>query len=251
MTSMVQYGSFDLEDVDGIDEELAKGGGSYIKLAVGKNVVRFIPPLPGTKGFLMVHEHQLNLPNGDYVSFACPRLMAKKRCMICRKADKLKTTGNPADYDKAKEIFARKRIYSNVIDRRDEETGPKVFAFGIKIWTQLKVLRQDEDVGGDFTDPKEGFDIIINRTGTGKNDTEYAVIPARTSPLGDEEWIKEQGSLARFAAILSEEEMRKRLGGRDKKDDGGGKQRRAEEPPAETVMDADFEEVGDDDIPFA
>ncbi len=251
MSSMVKYGSFDLEDVEGIDEDMAKGGGSYIKLGVGRNVVRFIPALPGTKAFLMVHEHQINLPNGDYVSFACPRLMDKKQCMVCRKADKLKTTGNPADYDKAKSLFPRRRIYANVIDRRDEETGPKVFAFGKKVWEQLKVLRSDEDVGGDFTHPEEGFDVIINRVGTGMTDTEYTVIPGRTSPLGDLEWIDQQGSLARFAAILSEEEMRKRLGGKDKKE-GGGKQRAAEEPKTETVMDADFEEVGgEDDIPFA
>lgn len=245
-TSLQQYGSFDLEDVDDIDEEMSKGSGAYIKLKVGKNVVRFLPPLSGHKAVTLVWEHQLNLPDGSFVNFACPRLMAKRMCIVCRKADALKTTGNPADFDRAKDLFARRRIYANVIDRADPEAGPKVFAFGKKIWEQIKGLRTDEDVGGDFTHPEEGFDIIVNRTGSTKNDTSYNVIPGRTSELGNLEWIGAQQPVERFAQVLSEEKIRERLGG--KADAGGGQKQAADQ--GGTVVDASFEAADDDEPPF-
>ncbi len=159
---MVKYGSFDMEDADDIDNEMSKSfSAEWMKIKVGKNVVRFLPPPLGSKALRMVWEHQLNLPNGDFRNFACSRLMAEKACMICRKADQLKATGNPADFDRAKGLFPRKRIYANVIDRSEPEIGPKILAFGVKIWDQLKEIREDEDFGGDFTNPETGFDIVI------------------------------------------------------------------------------------------
>lgn len=245
-TSLQRYGSFDLEDVDVIDGEMDRGSSAFVKLKVGKNVVRFLPPLSGHKAVRLVWEHQINLPDGSFVNFACPRLMAKTGCIACKKADALKITGNPADLDRAKELFARRRIYANVIDRSDPDAGPKVFAFGKKIWEQLKALRTDEDVGGDFTSPDEGFDIIVNRTGTTKNDTTYNVIPGRTSALGNTEWIDAQQPVDRFAQVLTEAQIREKLGG--KADAGGGQQQSV--PQGSTVVDASFEEAGEDDTPF-
>lgn len=256
---MVKYGSYELESLDSEEEELSRGGsGDFMKLKVGRNKVRFLPPLPGQRSPMrVVWEHHINLPTGEFRNFACPRVMAKKQCIICRKADKLKTTGNPADFERAKKLFPKVRVYSNVIDRADEEYGPKILAFGKKIKEQLDEIRKDEDVGGDFTNPDEGFDIVINRKGT-QLDTKYNVLPSKTSNLGDMDWIEQQHGLDRFAAILSEKQIREKLSAEDS---GGGKSGydgasdAKDKGNSSTVVDADFEEVkkdeeDDDDLPF-
>ena len=65
-----------------------------------------------------------------------------------------------------------------------------------KRWKQIHEglvgIRTDEDAGGDFTHPAEGFDIIIERTGKAL-DTSYKVLPSRrSSELGNDEWIAAQ-----------------------------------------------------------
>lgn len=245
-TNMVKYGSFDLDDADEIDVEMNKSFSGYFKLAVGKNVVRFLPaPAPDLKAFIMVWEHQLNLPNGDFVNFACPRLMGKKRCILCQRADQLKNSGNPADYDRAKDLFTKRRIYANIIDRRDQEGGPKTFAFGKMIWDDLKIVREDV---GDYTHPEDGFDIIIRRTGTSKNNTEYKCTAGDACFLGDMEWIGQQGNLLRFTRILSEAEIREKLGGVG--EERGGRDNRRERPKRSTVVDSSFDVADlDEDLP--
>ena len=246
--ALQKYTGFELDDADALDEEMSKSvSGDWMKLKVGKNRVRFLPGLPGEKPLKLVWEHQLNFEDGKFINFACPRMMAKKPCGTCRKADHLKTTGNPADLDRAKEMFAKRRIYANIIDRSDTESGPKTFAFGKKIWEQLKLIRDDEDFGGDFTHPVTGFDVVIQRKGTTKNNTEYLCKATRQSQLGNDEWLEQVQSLKGHAQILTPEQIKEKLG-MDDSDRGKGA---AKPDSSSTVVDATFEEVVDDeDLPF-
>ncbi len=247
---MVKYGSYDLGEAEREEEEMGKGDKSYMKLGVGDNRARFLPPPPGVKSpFRIVHEHGINLPDGNFVSFACPRRMAKKACIVCTKADQLKGSGNPADYDRAKELFPRKRVYANVVDRNDEGAGVKLLAFGKTIHDDLVSIRKDQDFGGDFTHPETGFDIKIMRKGTTRKDTEYKCKPTRQSPLGNMDWLDQQHDLSVFARVLTEEQIRERLGAT--KGGGEGQSQSKPEPEPATVVDSTFEEVGDEDgLPF-
>lgn len=243
MTQELQkYGGFLLDDAEALDAEMGKGGSAdWMKIRVGKNVVRFLPAPVGRKPFVLVKEHQLNI-NNTFINFACPKQMGKKPCPVCKKIDQMKSTGNPADFERAKEWFPRKRIYSYCIDRNEPEVGPKLYAFGRKIWEQLKELREDEDFGGDFTHPESGFDVVVKRKGTTKNDTAYSCRATRQSALGNDAWLPMVGDLTRFAKILSEEEILEKLGGQaaDDADDGD----------SGAVVDSSFEEVGDSKVPF-
>lgn len=245
--ALQKYSGFELDDAEELDEEMAKGSSNtdWMKLKVGKNIVRFLPALSGEKPFRMVREHQLNI-NSKFINFACPKAMAKKPCPVCTKADELKRSGNPADHERAKDWFPRKRIYSYVIDRAEPDVGPKVFAFGKKIWDQVKEIREDEDFGGDFTDPEGGFDIVIKRKGTTKNDTDYRAKATRQSPLGNGAWLEQIQSLNRFGKILTEQEIIEKLGGSSDSGGGGG----GTKSGGGTVVDASFDDVDDDDSPF-
>lgn len=211
--TMQKWGSYDVEAAKEEQEQVGKGAGGFFKFEQGNNRVRFLPPPAGKRTpFVLVQQHFVQLPGmAAAASFNCPRAMASERCPVCDKADKLKASGNPVDFEEAKKLYPKLRVFANVIDRKHPEQGPQVIAYGKMVHEKLVKLRTDEDAGGDFTHPLEGFDIIIEKNGDGMN-TKYEVRPARQStPLGDLEWIDMQQDLARFAAVPSAEELAEKL----------------------------------------
>lgn len=222
----LKYGSFDTETALEEKEELdASGGAEMFKLAVGRNVLRILPPPVGQRSpFKTVYQHFIELP-GNKKSFICARLEAKKPCAICKKIDELKASPSKADREAGDDMFARRRVFVNVIDRKNHDKGPMVMAVGKQVHEQLLALR-DEETGGDYCHPEEGFDVIIERTGTGKNDTKYKVFLSRkSSPLaGDkddpdyekmQEWIDTQNDLQKFARLPDQAEVAGLLSGGD------------------------------------
>lgn len=269
-TNLQKYGDFPVEEAE---KELAivereSTGGAYMKLQVGRNVVRILPnKTPGKMPFVRVKEHYIKVPGNDRaVVFACPTAMAKKRCPACEKADRLRQSGNPVDRDAAYELSAKMRIYANVIDRNEPESGPKILAFGKTIYERLMTLRKDEDAGGNYTDPVNGFDIIITRKGTGM-DTSYEVDAHRkltqlsANAMQAAEWIENQHDLEGRAAVRSYEELIKSLRGESAGGERGGSGLKGNyTPPAgkgaakARTADDDMADAGtgvdDDDVSF-
>lgn len=274
MTNLVKFGGYDIEAARSEQEALAsEGSADFMKLNVGRNVVRFLPPPPGKRSpFVVTHQHYVEIPGTtSKVVFNCPRMSKPaKPCPVCARAEKLRANGNPVDRDRAYDLFPRRRVFANVIDRSCPEKGPLVLSFGKKIHEALIALRTDEDAGGDFTHPITGFDLVIERKGTGKTDTEYKVMPARgnsklaPSEAQMQEWIDSQADLGRYAIIHTPEEIKamihkaaaeaQGLGGKAPALEGSGKAKAAPAQSIEAdVFDAQFKEVEDegDDIPWA
>lgn len=274
-TNLQKWGTYTEDAATEEQEVLAKEGSGtdYLKLEPGKNVVRIMPPAAGrTSPFQIVYQHYIELPDGKKWSFTCPRLMAKKRCPACQMSDQLRKTGNPADAEQARSLQAKRRVFANAIDRKDEDAGPKVLAFGKTIHEALVKLRRDEDVGGDYTHPTDGFDVVIDREGTGQFDTKYSVNMARKSrPLTEdpdemEAWRVGMHDLNRFALVPTEEEIMARLRGEDpparKQLTSGTQQRRTsgkqsgksasrarpQRMAQDEAFDADYEIVDDDEF---
>lgn len=220
MTSaLVNYGSYDLDAANEEHDDLSRaGGGQFMKLEVGRNVVRLLPPPVGRRSpFVTTYQHFLDIPGRDGpVVFNCPRMMERRPCPACAKGDRLRATGNQKDAEAARDFWASRRVFANVIDRSDEDAGPKVLGFGKTVHEALVAIRRDEDAGGDFTHPIDGFDIIIERVGTGKMDTRYKVFPARrSSSIGDkaEEWIAVQPDLRALARVPTLDEIKAQVRG--------------------------------------
>lgn len=217
------YGSYTPEAAEREKEELEKVfGAKVIKMKVGRNVVRILPP-KGDRDtpFEMIWTHFVNVGDRTEV-FACPRRMAKKPCPICSKAEQMKTSGDEAMFKKAGELFARRQWYANAIDRKNPSEGVQLVAAGKEIMDQINMIRRNlaEDENIDFTDPYEGIDLVIERTGTKKDDTEYkvAVRGLRTTALGEgdeqmQEWIDKMIDLEAKAVPPSSEEILDRLRG--------------------------------------
>lgn len=231
--SLAKWGSYD-EDAAAEEQEVldAEGGGAdFMKLKVGRNVVRILPPKLGIKSpFRVTYQHYIELPGQEHpVVFVCPRVAAKEFCPACDIAKKLRNSGNKADEKRGKGMLPKRRVFCNAIKREEAEKGVQVLAFGKLIHEELVGIRRDPAAGGDFTHPTQGFDIVIKREGTGKFDTEYTVSAAREdTPIldGDEADIvgilESMYDLEDFAKVLEAEEIEAKLRGEEYKPDKGG-----------------------------
>ncbi len=215
---VLKYEDYDVDVAQGELDESEQGGANFMKIKAGRNILRILPPPPGQRSpFRVTYQHYLNMP-GKTQSVICARLEAKQPCRVCQKVDELRASQSKADQDAASDLFARRRVFANVIDRNDEEHGPKIYAFGKTVHEQLLALRTDTRGGGNYAHPIEGFDIIIERKGTGKNDTEYTVRGDRNlSPLGPaddvmQEWIDTQHNLNLLAKLPEETKVAGFLG---------------------------------------
>lgn len=207
MSNIQTWGTFEEEALQQDDALAGRGGSSILKIGVGRNVLRFLPPMLGERTiFAIAHQHYVKLPGlADPVSFNCPHLHGVGVCPVCRKVDELRATGNAADYEMAGELRAKLRVFANVIDRAHPDLGPQTVAFGKGVYEALSAIRKDRDAGGDFTHPLTGFDIVITRKGSGKNDTEYDVKTARQSsplhPSGDLTWLENPPNLKQYNRV--------------------------------------------------
>ncbi len=220
MSNLQKYTPFTAEDAASERSELEKlGDSAFLKMKNGKNVLRFLPGRPGQKWATRIQQHFVKLSEEKTVSFACPRMMAKKACPACEWADKLRASGTTADFAAAKGYQTKMRAFANVVDRGNPEAGVQVIGMGKGVYDDLCALAEDTTLGGDFTRPDAlGYDIVIEKSGKGL-DTEYKVFPARAqSGIGEESWLESMHDLSKHAVILPYEEIVKLMTGQ-----GGGR----------------------------
>jgi len=218
MSNLVKHGGWSMENADKEAQELNTA--DYMKLVVGRNIIRVLPPKDPSAGspFVKTSQHFIRMPGlARATVFACPRQLAKRPCPACEKAETLNRSGSSADKARASELWPGLRIFVNVIDRNNPDRGPRVLGIGKGIFEDLLKIRKQSSsefgLGGDFTDPVNGFDIAIERVGTGKEDTRYKILAAKKpTPLNVDaatttRWIEEQADTAQFARVLSPEEI--------------------------------------------
>ncbi len=238
MGNIGNYETYSLEELEGDQQEMSKGSSEFMRLKQGRNVVRVIPKRPGSKMFQIVHQHYVDVQGMDGPAvIVCRRHSAppeaepeEKECPVCDKVNELRRSGNPVDKKLADRIKARKRIYCNVIDRGEPEAGPKVLSFGVTVKEQIDAIFRDPESGGNFSDPLKGFDLVIERKGSGPLDTEYTVRGSRNvTKLGSRDqiaaWVEAQAELSTYAELKTLEEMRDALAGLEVAEDVGSRRR--------------------------
>lgn len=194
----------------------------FLKLPEGKTQLRILPKRKGTKSrtpLIKTFQHYISLPGmAKAVSFNCPQQMARRPCKACRKANDLRATGNPADFEMAKQLGASKRVYSNVIVRSQPQRGPVIWAFGKGIHDDLVALGTTDGWGDYSQVTDEGYDIVIHRTGTGMS-TRYKLTGSRDcTPLSDDVaqvrmWLEMLHDLDRFLFVPTDDQIDQMLGG--------------------------------------
>lgn len=212
-SGLADFEDFDLEELAGHAEKMKHAGSKFLKVGEGKTQLRFLPGRPGQKGIFPWYEHFYTNDAGQQVNHVCPLKSGGLKCAVCERETAMKAKAkNRVDQMKAREYEANGRFHSNVVDRADQEKGVQIYAFGIGVMNDLLKIAQDEAAGGKFWDPVNGFDIVVDRTGKGKNDTKYKILPARnTTPLSKDPelaatWMEERMDLTILKEVPSYED---------------------------------------------
>lgn len=119
-------------------------------------------------------------------------------CPFMEKYQELKNSKDEEDKELAKYLVPRRRYVIGGIIFSDEK-GNKVDYDGKdkavmiprSVYQDIIDLYLDEDEAGDMTDPKNGYDIKIIRSGSGKTDTTYSARACKPTRLDK----KYQGSI--------------------------------------------------------
>lgn len=239
-------------------ERMSRGGGNgdfkFWAPKDGRNVIRILPPKPGSEDFYVEARVHYNV-GPDKKMVTCGKT-ARSTCAVCDFVDALFKSGDKEDEKLAKRMRATSRYYFNVIDRSVEEGQEgygevMVFGSGATIFTDILGIIVDPDYG-DITDPEEGYDIIITKSGKGL-DTEYKTnARPKQTPIGIDGWEEKMIDLSFFAKPKSDEDMEAILEGREvsKKDEDEGESEKPSKPSKQSskpkVDDDDNEELGGD-----
>lgn len=103
-------------------------------------------------------------------------------CPIMEKYQELKSSKNEDDKILAKKLVPGRRYVLAALVYADEkgkeldyDGKPRCVLVPASVYQDIIELYLDEDEAGDMTDPVNGYDIKIDRTGTGQFDTSYSV----------------------------------------------------------------------------
>ena len=104
-------------------------------------------------------------------------------------AKQLRKSSDKEDWQLAKKLDAKMRIFVPVIVRGEEQMGTRLWEFGKEIYQQLLGIAADEDYG-DFTDIQDGRDFTIEGTNdvvAGRSVVKCAVRPKpKQTPITDD-----------------------------------------------------------------
>lgn len=139
-------------------------------------------------------------------------------CPFMEKFQELKNSDDPDDKALASKLVPKRKYLIGVIgykDTKGKEIDPdridKPMMVPRSVYQDIIDLYLDEEDWGDMTDPIEGYDIKVTRTGSGKNDTSYSVSPCQKSKLDKK--YREDVDLEKAIRgnILSYEELEEKL----------------------------------------
>lgn len=127
----------------------------FFKPVAGDQDVRFLPSPDGDP----FKEYFFHYNLGE--AFLCPKRNFSEKCPVCDYAFDLWKEATEESKKQAKELFARQRFFSNVLQRSNEAAGPKPYGYGKETYEQLIETVLDPDYG-DISDPEEGRDFKLN-----------------------------------------------------------------------------------------
>lgn len=175
------------------------------KPVIGRNQIRLMPPAEGLEDYCKEVYTHWQVGNDKSPPFTCqvqtPGLSGG--CPICDEVNRLRATNDPVDQDTANKMRAKREFVANIVDLNDPtfsqedydslvsagreatfdvgDTKIQVFRFGPMIYGQINnvfaALKKD------LTDLTTGRDIVLNRTGKGKENTKYTATALDPTPF--------------------------------------------------------------------
>lgn len=139
-------------------------------------------------------------------------------CPFMEKYNELKSSDEEDDQEWAKKLVPKRKFVLPVVGYKDvkgKEVDPEKIDKGLlvskNVYNDIIDLYLDEDDWGDMTDPINGYDLKLTRSGSGMTDTKYSVSPCPKTKL-EKEYREEVDldSIVR-AQILSYDELEAKL----------------------------------------
>jgi len=243
--------------------------------------IRILPTKDGSTPFVEVKFHEINV-DGKWLKLYDPAQEGKPS-PLNDVHDALASSGEEGDSELAKSYYSRKFFIVKLIDRDNEEDGPKFWRFKNKVKGDgifdkiIPIIRKK----GDITDVtgEEGCDLSLTLALTkANNGKEYsivsAIIPDDKSPLHSDpekikEWVDDDLTWKDVYSIRSNEYLEMVANGEvprwdnDQKKyvststttdeatvDGGTKPETSDEKKEPKIKDPQAEEETADDLPF-
>lgn len=185
------------------------------KPTVGKHSVRIVPSvLDKSNPFREVRVHY-GIGNRTMISLE----NFGEKDPIVEFAKQLRQSSDKENWQLAKKLEAKTRVFAPVIVRGEEEKGVRLWEFGKQVYQELLSIADDPDVG-DYTDPIEGRDITVETTDAASNGTGYnqskVRVRTKTTPLSDDandvkKWLNEQPDAMTIFKKFSYDEMKESL----------------------------------------
>ena len=164
--------------------------------------IRILPTKDGSSPFVEVYFHEVQV-DGKWMKIYDPK-QEGKRSPLNEVYEGLMMTGVEADRELARQYRSRKFYIVKVIDRDNEQDGPKFWRFkhnakGDGVLDKIFPIFRNK---GDVTDISKGRDLILSlaltKAGTGKEYTTInSVIPEDAGPLHEDEkvgqgWVNDE-----------------------------------------------------------
>lgn len=159
------------------------GSGKFWVPREGKNQIRILPPWSeeGVWFFKLPLHYGFQDEDGRARAYPCFREWKNERCPACDAIAELKKVDGGQKV--SERMRARSKYYVNLIDRRVGEDKVYIYGFSGKQLNEILSYDDDEDYG-DIVHPKQGFDFIIEKTGSGLK-TKYQIrIKPKPTPAG-------------------------------------------------------------------
>lgn len=168
----------------------------------GEKRIRILPMKDGSSPFIEVNFHEI-MVDGKWVKLYDPE-QEGKRSPLNELRKELQNTGEDSDKELSKNYRSRKYYIVKVIDRENEQDGPKFWRFkdaykGDGVLDKIFPIFKNK---GDIADPEKGRDIILSLSITkANNGKEYTMIssvipddpsPLHTDPSVAEEWVNDE-----------------------------------------------------------
>lgn len=165
----------------------------------------FIFPKEGTMRVRLVNQGPDKELGLEIIQFYDPKIGGitspatfDEPCPFMEKFKELKASSDEEDQELAKRLTPRRRYLIGGTLYKDEK-GKEIDTDNVckpimiprSIYQDIIDLYLDEDDWGDMTDPKNGYDIKITRSGSGKLDTTYTVTACPKGKNPSSKYIKE------------------------------------------------------------
>lgn len=241
-----------------LKEKMKKG---RFKLGEGETTLRILPNARGADKtpFFEYYTHSDVGPNKRFMRCG-KKIDDSGDCWICDNLiPKLRKSGNKAKVRRAEALEKKAQfvVQIAVLDTDTSKyTGPFLWAVSSGGAKSLaaNVLRVLQSKKRDYVDPKKGYNLTIERTGTGKTDTRYGpLIPDEDSSKVPEKILAKLKTFSELVPGYSEEEQKAAYFGREeeepdeKEEDEGTEKDEGDEEEEETEEESEEEEESEDE----